>query len=93
MHAGVFSTVGTATLERSGKKLLIKGELFDNEMGKTIALAKSKGVQYNLSIGGKREDWAWEKIDGKEVIVTKKVLSTVSEVLLLLTSSLLLFNS
>ena len=72
MHAGVFSTVGTATLEKSGKKLLIKGELFDNEMGKTIALAKSKGVQYNLSIGGKREDWAWEKIDGKEVIVTKK---------------------
>ena len=68
IHAGVFSTVGTATLEKSGKKLLIKGELFDNEMGKTIALAKSKGVQYNLSIGGKREDWAWEKIDGKEVI-------------------------
>ena len=79
MHAGVFSTVGTATLEKSGKKLLIKGELFDNEMGKTIALAKSKGVQYNLSIGGKREDWAWEKIDGKEVIVTKKgVINEVS---------------
>ena len=79
MHAGVFSTVGTATLEKSGKKLLIKGELFDNEMGKTIALAKSKGVQYNLSIGGKREDWAWERIDGKEVIVTKKgVINEVS---------------
>ena len=79
MHAGVFSTVGTATLEKSGKKLLIKGELFDNEMGRTIALAKSKGVQYNLSIGGKREDWAWEKIDGKEVIVTKKgVINEVS---------------
>ena len=79
MHAGVFSTVGTATLEKSGKKLLIKGELFDNEMGKTIALAKSKGVQYNLSIGGKREDWGWEKIDGKEVIVTKKgVINEVS---------------
>ena len=79
MHAGVFSTVGTATLEKSGKKLLIKGELFDNEMGKTIALAKSKGVQYNLSIGGKREDWAWESIDGKEVIVTKKgVINEVS---------------
>ena len=79
MHAGVFSTVGTATLEKSGKKLLIKGELFDNEMGKTIALAKSKGVQYNLSIGGKREDWAWEKIDGKEVIVTKKgIINEVS---------------
>lgn len=79
MHAGVFSTVGTATLEKSGKKLLIKGELFDNELGKTIALAKSKGVQYNLSIGGKREDWAWEKIDGKEIIVTKKgVINEVS---------------
>lgn len=79
MHAGVFSTVGTATLEKSGKKLLIKGELFDNEMGKTIALAKSKGVQYNLSIGGKRDDWGWEKIDGKEVIVTKKgVINEVS---------------
>ncbi len=79
MHAGVFSTVGTATLEKSGKKLLIKGELFDNEMGKTIALAKSKGVQYNLSIGGKREDWGWEKIDGKEIIVTKKgVINEVS---------------
>ena len=79
MHAGVFSTVGTATLEKSGKKLLIKGELFDNEMGKTIALAKSKGVQYNLSIGGKREDWAWERIDGKEVIVTKKgIINEVS---------------
>ena len=38
-----------------------------------------KGVQYNLSIGGKREDWAWEKIDGKEVIVTKKgVINEVS---------------
>ena len=72
MHTGVFSTVGTATLEKSGKKLLIKGELFDNEMGKTIALAKSKGVQYNLSIGGKREDWAWEKIDGQDIIVTKR---------------------
>ena len=79
MHAGVFSTVGTATLEKSGKKLLIKGELFDNEMGKTIALAKSKGVQYNLSIGGKREDWGWEKIDGKEIVVTKKgVINEVS---------------
>ena len=79
MHAGVFSTVGTATLEKSGKKLLIKGELFDNEMGRTIALAKSKGVQYNLSIGGKREDWAWERIDGKEVIVTKKgIINEVS---------------
>ena len=79
MHAGVFSTIGTATLEKSGKKLLIKGELFDNEMGKTIALAKSKGVQYNLSIGGKREDWGWEKIDGKEMIVTKKgVINEVS---------------
>ena len=79
MHAGVFSTVGTATLEKSGKKLLIKGELFDNEMGKTIALAKSKGVQYNLSIGGKREDWAWEKIDGQDIIVTKKgVINEVS---------------
>ena len=54
-------------------------ELFDNEMGKTIALAKSKGVQYNLSIGGKREDWAWESIDGKEVIVTKKgIINEVS---------------
>ena len=52
MHQGINSTIGTATLEKSGKKLLIKGELFDNEMGKTIALAKSKGVQYNLSIGG-----------------------------------------
>lgn len=79
MHAGVFSTVGTATLEKSGKKLLIKGELFDNEMGKTIALAKSKGVQYNLSIGGKREDWDWEKIAGKDVMVTKKgVINEVS---------------
>ena len=79
MHAGVFSTIGTATLEKSGKKLLIKGELFDNEMGKTIALAKSKGVHYNLSIGGKREDWDWEKIDGKEIIVTKKgVINEVS---------------
>ena len=79
MHAGVFSTVGTATLEKSGKKLLIKGELFDNEMGRTIALAKSKGVQYNLSIGGKREDWAWEKIDGQDIIVTKKgVINEVS---------------
>ena len=79
MHAGVFSTVGTATLEKSGKKLLIKGELFDNEMGKTIALAKSKGVQYNLSIGGKREVWAWEKIDGQDIIVTKKgVINEVS---------------
>ena len=79
MHAGVFSTVGTATLEKSGKKLLIKGELFDNEMGKTIALAKSKGVQYNLSIGGKREDWVWENINGKEVLVTKKgVINEVS---------------
>lgn len=55
------------------KNFLIKGELFDNEMGKTIALAKSKGVQYNLSIGGKREDWVWENINGKEVLVTKKV--------------------
>ena len=79
MHTGVFSTVGTATLEKSGKKLLIKGDLFDNEMGRTIALAKSKGVQYNLSIGGKREDWAWERIDGKEVIVTKKgIINEVS---------------
>jgi len=79
MHAGVFSTVGTATLEKSGKKLLIKGELFDNEMGKTIALAKSKGVQYNLSIGGKREVWDWEKIDGQDIIVTKKgVINEVS---------------
>ena len=71
MHQGINSTIGTATLEKSGKKIIIKGELFDNEMGKTIALAKSKGVQYNLSIGGKREDWGWEKIGGKEIIVTK----------------------
>lgn len=79
MHAGVFSTVGTATLEKSGKKLLIKGELFDNEMGKTIALAKSKGVQYNLSIGGKREVWDWEKIAGQDIMVTKKgVINEVS---------------
>ena len=66
-------------IEKSGKKLLIKGELFDNEMGKTIALAKSKGVQYNLSIGGKREVWDWEKIDGQDIIVTKKgVINEVS---------------
>ena len=79
MHQGINSTIGTATLEKSGKKLLIKGELFDNEMGRTIALAKSKGVQYNLSIGGKREDWAWEKIDGQNIIVTKKgVINEVS---------------
>ena len=42
MHQGINSTIGTATLEKSGKKLLIKGELFDNEMGKTIALENQR---------------------------------------------------
>ena len=78
MHGGVTSTVGTATLSKQGKKLVVDGELFDNDMGKTIALAKSKGVQYNLSIGGKRIDYGFEKVNGKDVLVTTK--GTISEV-------------
>ena len=78
MHGGVTSTVGTATLSKQGKKLVVDGELFDNDMGKTIALAKSKGVQYNLSIGGKRIDYGFEKVNGKDVLVTAK--GTISEV-------------
>ena len=78
MHGGVTSTVGTATLSKQGKKIVVDGELFDNDMGKTIALAKSKGVQYNLSIGGKRIDYGFEKVNGKDVLVTTK--GTISEV-------------
>lgn len=78
MHNGVGSTVGTVKISQRGSQILVKGELFDNELGKTIALAKSKGVQYNLSIGGKRAEYGWEKIGDREVLVTTK--GTIREV-------------
>ena len=78
MHSGVDSTVGTVEISQRGSQILVKGELFDNELGKTIALAKSKGVQYNLSIGGKRTEYGWEKLGDKEVLVTTK--GTIREV-------------
>ncbi len=78
MHNGVGSTVGTVEISQRGSQILVKGELFDNELGKTIALAKSKGVQYNLSIGGKRTEYSWEKLGDKEVLVTTK--ATIREV-------------
>ena len=78
MHNGVGSTVGTVEISQRGSQILVKGELFDNELGKTIALAKSKGVQYNLSIGGRRTEYGWEKLGDKEVLVTTK--GTIREV-------------
>ena len=78
MHNGVGSTVGTVEISQRGSQILVKGELFDNELGKTIALAKSKGVQYNLSIGGKRTEYGWEKLGDKDVLVTTK--GTIREV-------------
>ena len=78
MHNGVGSTVGTVEISQRGSQILVKGELFDNELGKTIALAKSKGVVYNLSIGGKRTEYGWEKLGDKDVLVTTK--GTIREV-------------
>ncbi len=78
MHNGINSTVGTVEISQRGSQILVKGELFDNDLGKTIALAKSKGVQYNLSIGGRRIEYGWEKIGDKEIIVTTKC--TIREV-------------
>ena len=78
MHNGINSTVGTVEISQRGSQILVKGELFDNDLGKTIALAKSKGVQYNLSIGGRRTEYGWEKLGDKEILVTTK--GTIREV-------------
>ena len=78
MHNGINSTVGTVEISQRASQILVKGELFDNDLGKTIALAKSKGVQYNLSIGGRRTEYGWEKMGDKEVLITTK--GTIREV-------------
>lgn len=81
MHAGVKSTVGTATITKDGTNLLMEGRLFDNELGKTIAMAKAAGVIYNLSIGGTREEYGWRKIEGHEydiLVTTKGVIKEIS---------------
>jgi len=78
MHEGVSSTVGTVQLSKGPGKVLVKGRLFDNDLGKTIALAKNAGVKYNLSIGGNRIEYGWVERNGKEYLETRK--GTISEV-------------
>ena len=72
-HKGTGSTIGTAKLIKEGKKVLIKGQLFEHSKeAQSIALAKKEGVIYNLSIGGAREIYKFKEMEDKTILVTEK---------------------
>lgn len=75
MHEGLRKIVGSVTLTKNGNNILIKGKLYEDvELARAIAKNKADGVQFNLSIGGKRAEWYWEETDEDMILVTKKAL-------------------
>src|SRR5574343_577052 len=60
MHSGISTIIGTGTISKQGNQILVKGKLYEEvENAKAIAKAKADGVQFNLSIGGKRQEYTW----------------------------------
>lgn len=75
MHQGVKSTIGSATLVVEGDTVKFTGTLYDDvEAARAIARNKADGVKFNVSIGGRRLDYAFETIDGEMYLVTKRLM-------------------
>ena len=75
MHQGVKSTVGSATLIIEGDVVKFSGKLYDDvEAARAIARNKADGVKFNVSLGGRRLDYAFEVLDGETYLVTKKLM-------------------
>lgn len=79
MHGGIWTIIGTGVISKTGDTIFIKGKLFDDvEAARAIAKAKDAGVQFNLSIGGRRQEYAWVREDEVSILSTRK--ATITEV-------------
>ena len=73
MHQGISTVIGSADIEQQGNKIVVKGRLYKEiPQAVAIAISKSEGVQYNLSIGGYRKEWEYQNVGNEEVLVMKK---------------------
>lgn len=79
MHGGIWTIIGTGVISKSGDTIYIKGRLFDDvEAARAIAKSKAAGVQFNLSIGGRRIEYSWVRENDELILSTKK--ATITEV-------------
>jgi len=81
MHKGISTIIGSGVLSKNGSRVMIKGKLYKEvEAAKAIALAKSDGAQFNLSIGGKRLEWSWVTDDASGATYLKTEKASIREV-------------